>query len=48
VPSVLIELGYLSNRSDEQLLTIPRQRAKVATAILHAIDLFFQRRGSPT
>jgi N-acetylmuramoyl-L-alanine amidase len=46
VPSVLIELGYLSNRSDEQLLTHPRQRAKVAGAVVRAVDLFFQRRGS--
>ncbi|HEX9461473.1 MAG TPA: N-acetylmuramoyl-L-alanine amidase, partial [Alphaproteobacteria bacterium] len=48
VPSVLIELGYLSNRNDEQLLTHPRTRAKVAASIVRAIEAFFQRRGAPT
>ncbi len=48
VPSVLIEMGYLSNRADEQLLTYPRHRAKVAAAIVRAVDGFFQRRMPPT
>jgi N-acetylmuramoyl-L-alanine amidase len=44
MPSALIELGYLSNRTDEQLLTRPPHRAKVATSIIRAIDEFFERR----
>jgi N-acetylmuramoyl-L-alanine amidase len=44
LPSALIELGYLSNRADEQLLTRPHQRAKVAASIVRAIDHFFDRR----
>lgn len=41
VPSVLIELGYLSNRDDEQLLNRPHHRAKVATGIVRAVDAYF-------
>jgi N-acetylmuramoyl-L-alanine amidase len=44
LPSALIELGYLSNRTDEQLLTRPHNRAKVAASIVRAIDQFFVRR----
>jgi N-acetylmuramoyl-L-alanine amidase len=44
LPSALIELGYLSNRADEQLLTRPHNRAKVAASIVRAIDQFFVRR----
>ncbi len=41
VPSVLIEMGYLSNRQDEKLLTSPAQRKKLASAIARAIDKYF-------
>jgi N-acetylmuramoyl-L-alanine amidase len=44
VPSVLIELGYLSNRADEQQLTRPHFRTKIASSITHAIDRYFQKR----
>ena len=44
IPSVLVELGYLSNRADESLLRSARYRAKVARAVLRAIDRFFARR----
>jgi N-acetylmuramoyl-L-alanine amidase len=43
VPSALIELGYLSNRHEEQLLNRPQHRTKVATAIVRAIDHHFGR-----
>jgi len=48
IPSVLVELGYLSNPGDEELLTQPRQRAKVALAIRHAIDRYFQGAAPPS
>jgi N-acetylmuramoyl-L-alanine amidase len=48
IPSVLIELGYLSNAGDEALLTQPRQRAQVAAAIRHAIDRYFQGEAPPS
>jgi N-acetylmuramoyl-L-alanine amidase len=41
IPSVLIELGYLSNRDDERGLTSPEQRARLAAGLLRAIDRFF-------
>jgi N-acetylmuramoyl-L-alanine amidase len=41
VPSVLFELGYLSNRSDETLLLSPQWRSEVATAMTAAIDRYF-------
>jgi N-acetylmuramoyl-L-alanine amidase len=48
IPSVLIELGYLSNAGDEELLTQARQRAKEAAAIRHAIDRYFQGEAPPS
>ncbi|MBV8538681.1 MAG: N-acetylmuramoyl-L-alanine amidase [Alphaproteobacteria bacterium] len=48
IPSVLIELGYLSNPGDEKLLTEARERAKVAVAIRHAIDRYFQGEAPPS
>jgi N-acetylmuramoyl-L-alanine amidase len=44
VPSVLLELGYLSNRQDAALLTSEDWRAKAATAVTGAIDGFFTSR----
>jgi N-acetylmuramoyl-L-alanine amidase len=40
VPSVLLELGYLSNAEDEALLRDPEWRAKAARGIIEAVDLF--------
>ncbi len=41
VPSVLVELGYLSSRQDEAQLTAPKWRDKVASAMTRAIDKYF-------
>ena len=43
IPSVLIELGYLSNRQDEKLLRDARHRRKMAGAITRAVRLYFDR-----
>ena len=43
VPSVLVELGYLSHRSEERILNRPRERERVAAAIVRAIDSYFAR-----
>jgi N-acetylmuramoyl-L-alanine amidase len=41
VPSVLVELGYLSSRHDEVQLSSPSWRDKVAGAMTSAIDKYF-------
>ncbi|MBM3951287.1 MAG: AMIN domain-containing protein [Rhodospirillales bacterium] len=43
VPSVLVELGFLSNPSDEKALLNRAYRAKLAQAIVRATDRFFTR-----
>ena len=43
IPSVLVELGYLSNRSDEQMLRSPRKRKRLAEAMATAVDRYFER-----
>lgn len=40
IPSVLIEIGYLSNKEDEKLITDPLWRKKAATAIASAVQQF--------
>ena len=44
VPSVLIELGYMSNRSDLNHLVSTAWRTKTATALAQAVDDFFAPR----
>jgi N-acetylmuramoyl-L-alanine amidase len=41
VPSVLIEMGFLSNRADEKALLNPRYRAQLARSIGKAVDDYF-------
>jgi N-acetylmuramoyl-L-alanine amidase len=47
-PSVLVELGYLSNREDERALTNPAHLARLAKAIVDAIDGYFEAAGAPS
>jgi len=42
VPSVLVELGYLSNRRDEKLLTNPEYFRTVGRGLTKAIDRYFK------
>jgi N-acetylmuramoyl-L-alanine amidase len=44
VPSVLIELGFVTNPQDLKLLTSDAWRARVADSMLHAIHTFFATR----
>lgn len=44
IPSVLVEMGYLSNKADERLLRSDAQRAKLAAAMRHSVDSFFANR----
>ena len=41
VPSVLIEMGYLSNAEEERLLRQAPYREKLARAAVRAIDDYF-------
>jgi N-acetylmuramoyl-L-alanine amidase len=41
VPAVLLEMGFLSNREDEQLLRDPRRRARLMDAVGDSIDAYF-------
>lgn len=42
VPSVLVELGYLSNKQDARRLISAKHQAKLARAVRRAVDRFFQ------
>lgn len=44
VPSVLLELGFLSNPDDEKLLTSEAWRNRTAEAVAKSIDAYFARR----
>jgi N-acetylmuramoyl-L-alanine amidase len=41
MPSVLIELGYLSNPADEKALADDTHIARLATAVARAVDVYF-------
>lgn len=41
IPSVLLEMGYLSNREDERALRQPSYRNKLVVAIVQALDGYF-------
>jgi N-acetylmuramoyl-L-alanine amidase len=41
IPSVLVELGYLSNAGEERLLRDPKYRGKLGEALVMAVDKFF-------
>ncbi len=40
-PSVIVELGFLSNKSDRKLLNDSHHQAKLAKAITQAVDQYF-------
>ncbi len=44
VPSVLVELGYMSTKDDLKLMTTDAWQAKTAAALAHAVDTFFAPR----
>ncbi|HEY7243333.1 MAG TPA: N-acetylmuramoyl-L-alanine amidase [Xanthobacteraceae bacterium] len=44
VPSVLVELGYVTTRSDLHSLVSPEWRERTAQSMLNAIDAFFSTR----
>ena len=44
VPSVLVELGFLTNPVEEKRLTSPKWRTSVSNAFVHAVDRYFGER----
>jgi N-acetylmuramoyl-L-alanine amidase len=42
IPSVLVEMGFMSNKADEAALRQPAHRARVATAMRRAVDTWFE------
>jgi N-acetylmuramoyl-L-alanine amidase len=44
IPSVLVELGYVSNKDDMEHLASENWRTKTAGSVAHAIDMFFAKR----
>ena len=48
MPSVLVEMGFMSNRLDERLLRQPRHRSVIAGALTTAINAYFQKSDSAT
>ena len=45
IPSVLVEMGFMSNAQDEAALRRPEHRAIVAAAMKRAVDAFFDGPG---
>jgi N-acetylmuramoyl-L-alanine amidase len=43
IPSVLIEMGYLSNRNEADKLSTAAHQQKIASAIAKVVDRFFER-----
>lgn len=41
IPSVLVEMGFMSNPADEAALRTPEHRARVAAAMRRAVDAYF-------
>ena len=44
VPSVLIELGYVSNKQDLKLMTSDAWRARTSDALAQAVSTYFSTR----
>lgn len=42
IPSVLVELGYLSNHAEEKALRDPSYRKKLAVSIAKAVEVYFK------
>lgn len=43
IPSVLVELGYLSNKKEETMLLSPKHKKKLAETIVRSIDNHFRK-----
>lgn len=43
IPSILVEIGFMSNNSEAQALSTPEYRRKIAGALKNGIDAYFSR-----
>ncbi|MDY0029252.1 MAG: N-acetylmuramoyl-L-alanine amidase [Pseudobdellovibrionaceae bacterium] len=43
IPSILIEMGYLTNRGEVERLSSPQHRQKIASTIKKSVDSYFQK-----
>lgn len=43
MPSALVEVGFISNREEERLLTIPSYRQRLAEGIAEGIRMYFEK-----
>ena len=48
VPSILIELGYVTNQEDAELLKSDQWRERVSNSIVTAIDNYFSHQMART
>ncbi|HEY1095930.1 MAG TPA: N-acetylmuramoyl-L-alanine amidase, partial [Alphaproteobacteria bacterium] len=48
IPSILIEMGYLSNRTEAQLLNTPAHRERIARAVMSSVDNYFNETSKKT
>ncbi|WP_432715904.1 N-acetylmuramoyl-L-alanine amidase [Xanthobacter autotrophicus] len=46
VPSVLLEVGYMSSKEDLKLLTSPEGRTRIAEKVVEGIDQFFAQKAA--
>ena len=47
IPSILVEVGFLSNKSDQKLLATKSYQNKVITSIISGLDSYFLGGGYP-
>ena len=43
IPSVLVEMGFMSNRKEEKLLATSDYQRKIASALTDSIDAYFDK-----
>ena len=43
IPSVLVEIGFMSNRTEARMLSNPDHRAKIARSIAYGVDAYFDK-----
>lgn len=47
IPSILVEMGYVTNRSEVVRLSSPEHRRKIAATLKNSVDTYFQKVARP-